>query len=243
MKNKYIMCFLICICVVILSACQNKPDELYINEQNTQSPTQSVNPTVISTPVPTKSPQISPMPQTPQVQETVKLLSSEDETQISLWNEGRTGISRYGLNLVIEVELIEEYGEDTSKAEISSYLSEDKILEFKNMGSFYMAIVDYDKTDEYVDVIVYDCGTDMSFIAKIYRYSSNRKLEKYAEIDNGYFTKIIYDENGNLYYTACFDGEYDPDGPEWTMAHFNYRTKEISKVTEPDLLNRLNEYF
>jgi len=96
----------------------------------------------------------------------------------------------------------------------------------------YAAIVDFDKSDEFIDIYIMDSGTDIGVFTVIYRYDGN-EITEYGSFDH-FSGNFLYDENGFIYY---WYGESD-------MNHYNYyydyKLKESFKIEEIQLMDTLN---
>jgi len=92
--------------------------------------------------------------------------------------------------------------------------------------------VDFDKTDQYLDIFITEIGTDIGSVTYIYKYNKDQLFE-YAKFDH-FLDEFLYDENGSIYFY------FDSENLKEINRMFNYKTKESVEIEDKKLHDKLN---
>jgi hypothetical protein len=96
-----------------------------------------------------------------------------------------------------------------------------------------VSVVDFDKTDNVVDIYVSEIGTDIGSNTYIYKCDGS-KIYLYDKIRH-FAGVFYYDENGNIYYWFNNGDKKDINKV------YNYKTKQSADITDQNLKAMLNK--
>jgi len=108
-------------------------------------------------------------------------------------------------------------------------------VEFKSNWNdgIQVSVADFDKSDNFMDVYVTECGTDISCNTYIYKYDGYSIF--YYDNFTHYSKEFFYDENGYIYYSLS-DGEKREINKYYD---YNGKCKDINDTSLKDKLTEL----
>lgn len=139
-------------------------------------------------------------------------------------------ISREGLIIKMEDMLDDEDGNNSRRIIMTSKDSE-VIYESTWNDGLFVDLIDFDTSDDYLDIYIIETGTDISCRTYIYRYVGHT-INLYGSFEH-FGGEFLYDEKGKIYYwfTNLDKWGYDTS--------YDYGLNKHSAITDDNLLDVL----